>query len=460
MRLAIDRAGYDTAADAFASANQVAAVQYVSLVGRLDSYAAMAGDDSTSTEFAAAYDEAATEAVAAFAAVVPAFANLGRLTQRSGANHHAANANSIIAGAVVYDGWSLPAGDYVSVLPATPPSSLGGDTPSLPAQVSWILDHVQGFVWPNADTDRLRGAAHAWRTAAEGVGGLAAQCVDAAAALWTQRSPEIPVAVAATEDLRTTLREVSAQFATLATACDDYAAQVDQKHEEIRALVDEILAMIVEGIVISAAIGLITGGAGAVAGGSAVVAKVAAQSPRFAALLAALRSVAAASSAYLRTARASLRASRVKLGKFADARLAMRSEAGQMSWSRKSTGWLGRHEHSRSHTLETHVGKSDATLIQRMRDNPEITGSSSFTDRETAERAIGQLLDERRSSLDEWLAGRKPRLRLEGHLDSIVGRWAGTTGEVRDASGVRVILVRDHGMPDGFRILTAFPRPK
>ena len=183
MRLVIDRAGYDTAAEAFASANHVAALQYVSLVGRLDSCAAMAGDDSTSTEFAAAYDEAAAEAVAAYADLVPAFANLGRLTERSGANHRAANANSIIAGAVVYDGRSLPEGDYASVLPATPPSSLGGDSPSLSSEANWILDHIQGFVWPNADTDRLRSAAQAWRTAAEGVEGLATQCDDAAAAL-------------------------------------------------------------------------------------------------------------------------------------------------------------------------------------------------------------------------------------------------------------------------------------
>ena len=76
------------------------------------------------------------------------------------------------------------------------------------------LDHIQGFVWPNADTDRLRSAAQAWRTAAEGVDGLAAQCGDAVAALDTQRSPEVPVAVAATEELRATARDVSAQFAS------------------------------------------------------------------------------------------------------------------------------------------------------------------------------------------------------------------------------------------------------
>ena len=97
MRLVIDAASYGTAAHAFTSANQIAAIQYDSLVGKLGSYAAMAGDDSTSTEFATAYDDAAAEAVAAFADLVPAFANLGRLTDRSAANHREANASSIVS---------------------------------------------------------------------------------------------------------------------------------------------------------------------------------------------------------------------------------------------------------------------------------------------------------------------------------------------------------------------------
>ncbi len=461
MRLAIDRAGYDTAAEAFASGNHVAAVQYVSLVGRLDSCAAMAGDDSTSTEFAVAYDEAAAEAVAAYADLVPAFANLGRLTERSSANHRAANANSIISGSVVYDGWSLPEGDYVSVLPATPPSSLGGDSPSLSSEANWILDHIQGFAWPNADTDRLRSAAQAWRTAAEGVDGLADQCDDAASALWSQRSPEIPVAVAATEELRATALEVSAQFATLANACDDYATQVDQKRAEIRALVEEILAMIVEGIVVSVAIGLLTGGAGAIAGGSAVVAKVAAQSPRFAAILAALRSAAAASSAYLRTTRASLRASRLKLGKFADSRLAMRSEAGQVRIGGRAFGWragrLIRHERWGSHTIKKHVGWSDRQLLARLRREPNLKGVSSFTDERTAERAIGHLLDHHDARLRSWLAGSQRGLQLEVKTDWIVGRHAAPDGRVTDVQGLRMFLVRDPRMDEGFRIVTAYP---
>ena len=199
----------------------------------------MAGDDSTSSEFAAAYDEAAAEAVAALADLVPAFANLGRLTDQSAANHRDANASSIITGAVVYDGTWLPDGECVSVLPATPPSVPRRRLAAgFSDKENWILDHIEGFVWPNADTDRLRDAAHVWRTAADGLDGLdrplprrrRARCE-------TQRSPEIPLAVAATDELASADPARSpASSPPSPASCEEYAAQVDARRDEIRAL--------------------------------------------------------------------------------------------------------------------------------------------------------------------------------------------------------------------------------
>ena len=253
-----------------------------------------------------------------------------------------------------------------------------------------------------------------WRTAADGLDGLTDHCREAVCAFETQRSPEIPIAVAATDELAAAIREVAGQLVAVAGSCEEYAAQVDARRAEIRALLREILQMVVEGLVVSAAIGLITGGAGAVAGTTAVVARVAAQAPRFAAILSALRAAVATSTAYLRTTHAALRASRLRMAKFVNARLAMRNEFGQVSWSRSATGWLRRHEHSRSHTIGAHVGKSDRAVLQRFKKNPDITGSSSFPDLATAERSIGKVLDERQASIAEWLATRKPRLRLDG----------------------------------------------
>ncbi len=44
-----------------------------------------------------------------------------------------------------------------SVLSCSLPSSLGGDLSGLPSWAAWILDQVEGFVWPDADSERLRG---------------------------------------------------------------------------------------------------------------------------------------------------------------------------------------------------------------------------------------------------------------------------------------------------------------
>ncbi len=176
MRLAVDGGGYATAASAFTDANHVTALQYDALTGKLAGYAAMAGDDATSTDFAAAYDDSTREAVGALADLVDSFASLGQLTRASLTNHARANAASVMGGAIVYEGATLPEDGYVVVLPSTPPSSLGGDPPVLSPEANWILDHIEGFAWPNADTDRLRDAARTWRTAAEGLDELRGYC--------------------------------------------------------------------------------------------------------------------------------------------------------------------------------------------------------------------------------------------------------------------------------------------
>ena len=464
MRLVIDGPGYASAAEAFTTANQVAAIQYDSLVGRLGSYAAMAGDDSTSSEFAAAYDEAATEAVSALADVVPAFANLGRLTHRCVSNHREANVGSIISGPVVYDGSWLPGTECVSVLAATPPSALGGDPPSLSDEMNWILDHIEGFVWPNADTDRLRSAACVWRAAAAGLDRLVVSCGDATDALWTQRSPEIPVAVAATEELASAVQEVGSQFAGLATACEEYADQVDQKREEILALLKEILAMIVEGIVVSVAIGLITGGAGALAASGAVVAKVAAQSPRFAAILSALRTAASATSTTVRTARTALRSARLRVRKFLDARIPPRNEFGHLTIAggrrfQFPRGWLSKHEHSGSHTIDKHVGKTADELNDRFVDEPWLPRSSTFRNQDQAEDLISRVLMRDDEAIQAWLRSPSRDYVADGVFGKSTGFAVEKSGLVSDMQGVRVILKPDPTMTAGYRVHTAYPIP-
>ncbi len=297
-----------------------------------------------------------------------------------------------------------------------------------------------------------------WRTAADGLDGLTDHCRDAVCAFETQRSPEIPIAVAATDELAAAIREVAGQLVAVAGSCEEYAAQVDARRAEIRALLREILQMVVEGLVVSAAIGLITGGAGAVAGTTAVVARVAAQAPRFAAILSALRAAVATSTAYLRTTHAALRASRMRMAKFVNARLAMRNEFGHWKLGDDAVVAL-RASEGRGHAIERHVGKHDQALLQRMRDEPWIGGASSFPTEAVAARSVASLIQRNQAAIETWLAGQGKGLPIRGHFDEVVGRRADADGTVSDVKGALAYLVRDAESPDGFRVHTAYPIP-
>jgi hypothetical protein len=64
------------------------------------------------------------------------------------------------------------------------------------------------------------------------------------------------------------------------------------------------------------------------------------------------------------------------------------------------------------HTLARHVGKTDAELAQRLRQEPRISAASTYTDRETAETAVGAALAAARGRVDGWARRRGARPNL------------------------------------------------
>ena len=327
MILEVDEVGYARAAAAFHAGNRAAAAVLADLATGLAGTGRMAGDDAGGSTFAAAYDGAAGEAVAGLADVAAAFATLGGLTEQSDAEHRRSEARAIIPGAVVDPGCvEPPAAAYLRPQPFRPPSSLGGDPPALTPEENWVLDHVEGFVWPDADVDRLRGAARRWRATAAALDGLADCCGVAGDALLTQRSPEIPLAVAAADELRTIIRGLATDCGDLAQQGEAYAGEVGAGHARIRALLREVLALVVEGVVIAVALSAVTAGIGAAGGTTAIALRVAATAPRFHALLLALRAATSGIAASLRATHAAVAARRARLERFL--RLPPRTERG------------------------------------------------------------------------------------------------------------------------------------
>lgn len=292
MRLEVDSGGYDSAAEALEGGNLVLAGGYTSLTGKLGGYSAMAGDDTSSEDFVKNYDSAAADAVGAFAELTTAFGNLSLLTAASGANHREANRKS------VYKKGGGPSGEDKEPQPEvvsvyTPPSSLGGDNADMPEFWNLIVDHLQGWAWPSADTGKLREAASTWRAAAGTIDNAPSYATVASTQLSGQRSPEIPFARAALRDVRTQATDLAEQCRELATACEEYADQVEQTRQTIKDLIRDLAIEIGATAVVSGVLSFVTFGGAAAVGAGVATARAISCARRIIAVLSALKAIRA-----------------------------------------------------------------------------------------------------------------------------------------------------------------------
>ncbi|MGB0102064.1 MAG: RNase A-like domain-containing protein, partial [Nocardioides sp.] len=156
-----------------------------------------------------------------------------------------------------------------------------------------------------------------------------------------------------------------------------------------------------------------------------------------------------------------LRDTRAYLARLSAARTSAMTERGslRMFGRPRPRHWLTAHEKSPGHTLRQHVGLSDARLLKRLQDDPRKMNASTFASRDRAERLIDDLLQSERRTLEAWLEGSQRSLRLDGTLPTVTGRSAFRDGHFEFVSGIRVVILRDSKMPEGFHILTSFPQP-
>lgn len=373
MRITVECGAFDEAADAVRTANQVCAIAAEALSARLIRSGGMAGNDSTSAEFAAAYDAGAREAVHALASLSSALVGLGRLVAATGQRHRRAEASAAgevlgsVSAALASEAWTR------SDLP-DPPSSLGAQEPSLGQVDRWILDHVEGFVWPGADVDALRGMATSWRRASESVAGLSDHLTAARALLATQRSPELVTALACIDDMDTMIIDTAAELAALGSACDEHASAVEEVHHRTRALLTEVASMAVEGVAISVILTGLSGGLGGGVGLGTLLARLRTVAPRFHALLASLRVSVAVSASRLRTGRETLSGLRVRLERYARAQV--RDERGSVGWGRGRPPVPGRPRPE----VDDPKLKNYVHQIFKGVDNPRRTGDGTTMD--------------------------------------------------------------------------------
>jgi hypothetical protein len=113
------------------------------------------------------------------------------------------------------------------------------------------------------------------------------------------------------------------------------------------------------------------------------------------------------------------------------------------------------------HTLARHVGRTDAQLAERLRRERQISAASTYTDRATAERAVGAALASSARQLDAWekRSGRRPNLVL--HFTERGGQPLGRSlarGQNRPVPAFRALVVLrwDERARRSF-VLTSYP---
>ncbi|XWY11483.1 hemagglutinin repeat-containing protein [Photorhabdus asymbiotica UENP] len=121
------------------------------------------------------------------------------------------------------------------------------------------------------------------------------------------------------------------------------------------------------------------------------------------------------------------------------------------------------HENFGGHAIERHVGKSDAQLLARFKNDPTVVASSTFTDMKTAEWAIGNGIAANREKLTNWLTsnvpGAKDRIVIKHDMPVSVGRviQRGST-KSHESNSIVIVIDKDPLMPNGYRIQTAYPK--
>jgi hypothetical protein len=293
MRLDVQASGYDSAAEALVGANQVAAIAFEGLTSKLTGFHALGGDDKSSEDFVKEYDASAQEAVDALRALVDGLGNLGEITAASVENHRRAHAESVYGKPrPSYEG-GVPGEGPVTVSAVSLPSSLGGDNEDMPDWWNHVVDHLQGWGWPSANTDQLRSAASAWKTAAGQVSGLTGKIDTANSHLRGQRSPEIPTATRVLTTTRGHIQDLADCLTEQGAACEDYAKQVDETRQTIKDLLKDLAIECGVTAGASVALSFVTFGGAAAVGAGVIAARAVKYAHRILTALKALKAARA-----------------------------------------------------------------------------------------------------------------------------------------------------------------------
>jgi len=121
---------------------------------------------------------------------------------------------------------------------------------------------------------------------------------------------------------------------------------------------------------------------------------------------------------------------------------------------------LSQDEAAGGHTLRKHVGRTDGELRQRLRHERNIAAASTWTDRETAERAVGAAIEQNRDKVNGWLnrQGGHPNLVIDydGDPSHPIGRTLNRDADQAEPCTHATIVLKWSG-PSDYYVLTSYP---
>jgi hypothetical protein len=118
---------------------------------------------------------------------------------------------------------------------------------------------------------------------------------------------------------------------------------------------------------------------------------------------------------------------------------------------------LSHDEAAGGHVLRKHVGRTDEQLHERLEYERNISGASTYTDRATAERAIGAAIATSQDRIQRWLnrSGGRPNLVLDYDSSQPVGRTI-NRGESQSRACSHTVVVLKYDAPS-YYVLTSYP---
>ena len=138
-------------------------------------------------------------------------------------------------------------------------------------------------------------------------------------------------------------------------------------------------------------------------------------------------------------------------------RLGVREPVERVSLDTSNRHDLSRDEGRGGHTLQRHVGKTDAELRERLQ-SEDVSAASTYTDRAMAEMAVAAAIRENTDKINRWLQrpGGHSNLVLDYDSNSPIGRSM-RRGETQSFPCSHAVAILKYGGANDYYVLTSYP---